>query len=73
MIFDRCLIDFSTLTKETHHVPFLHTLRRCAAAAGLALASLVAQAQANPELPGQGVKVLPLKSSIAEEPSKPCW
>ena len=45
----------------------LHTLRRCAAAAGLALASLVAQAQANPELPGQGVKVLPLKSSIAEE------
>ena len=45
----------------------LHTLRRCATAAGLALASLVAQAQANPELPGQGVKVLPLKSSIAEE------
>ena len=44
------------------HLP--QVLRQLAAATSLALLTLVAQAQA---LPGKGVTVLPLKSSIAEE------
>ena len=42
-------------------------LRTCAAAAGLAMAGSMALAADSAELPGKGVKVLPLKSSIAEE------
>jgi glycine betaine/proline transport system substrate-binding protein len=56
-----------TQTLPTANAPRSAWQRACAVAAGMAMAGSMALAADSADLPGKGVKVQPLKSSIAEE------